>query len=151
VGNMTYQEKKSIVSLISAILIFVAYSLYMYPQYPKGGVDTIETFRYWGSFVLILTVVSIIAHILISIIFNIVFRITTKEKEPKFADELDKLIELKAFRNSFFLFVLGFLLAMGSLIFYQPTHVMFIILILSGFISDVTGSLTKLYHYRRGV
>lgn len=148
---MTYQEKKSIVSLISAILIFVAYSLYMYPQYPKGGVDSIETFRYWGSFVLILTVVSIIAHILISIIFNIVFRITTKEKEPKFADELDKLIELKAFRNSFFLFVLGFLLAMVSLIFYQPTHVMFIILILSGFISDVTGSLTKLYHYRRGV
>jgi hypothetical protein len=148
---MTYQEKKSIVSLISAILIFVAYSLYMYPQYPKGGVESIETLRYWGSFVLILTVVSIIAHIIISIIFNIVFRITTKEKEPKFADELDKLIELKAFRNSFFLFILGFLLAMGSLIFYQPTHVMFIILILSGFISDVTGSVTKLYHYRRGV
>jgi hypothetical protein len=148
---MTYQEKKSIVSLISAILIFVAYSLYMYPQYPKGGVESIETFRYWGSFVLILTVVSIIAHIIISIIFNIVFRMTTNEKEPKFADELDKLIELKAFRNSFFLFILGFLLAMGSLIFYQPTHVMFIILILSGFISDITGSVTKLYHYRRGV
>jgi hypothetical protein len=148
---MTYQEKKSIVSLISAILIFGAYSLYMYPQYPQGGVESIETFRYWGSFVLILTVVSIIAHIIISIIFNIVFRITTNEKEPKFADELDKLIELKAFRNSFFLFILGFLLAMGSLIIYQPPHVMFIILILSGFLSDVTGSVTKLYHYRRGV
>jgi hypothetical protein len=148
---MTYQEKKSIVSLISAILIFGAYSLYMYPQYPQGGVESIETFRYWGSFVLILTVISIIAHIIISIIFNIVFRITTNEKEPKFADELDKLIELKAFRNSFFLFILGFLLAMGSLIIYQPPHVMFIILILSGFLSDVTGSVTKLYHYRRGV
>lgn len=148
---MTYQEKKSIVSLISAILIFGLYSWYMYPQYPNGGVESIETFRYWGSFVLILTLVSIIAHIIISIIFNIVFRITTNEKEPKFADELDKLIELKAFRNSFFLFILGFLLAMGSLIIYQPSHVMFIILILSGFISDVTGSVTKLYHYRRGV
>ncbi|CAG9610605.1 hypothetical protein [Pseudoneobacillus rhizosphaerae] len=148
---MTYQEKKSIVSLISAILIFGMYSLYMYPQYPKGGVESIETFRYWGSFVLILTLVSIIAHIIISIMFNIVFRITTNEKEPKFADELDKLIELKAFRNSFFLFIIGFLLAMGSLIIYQPLHVMFIILILSGFISDVTGSVTKLYHYRRGV
>jgi hypothetical protein len=148
---MTYQEKKSIVSLISAILIFGAYSLYMYPQYPQGGVESIETFRYWGSFVLILTVISIIAHIIISIIFNIVFRITTNEREPKFADELDKLIELKAFRNSFFLFILGFLLAMGSLIIYQPPHVMFIILILSGFLSDVTGSVTKLYHYRRGV
>lgn len=148
---MTYQEKKSIVSLISAILIFVAYCLYLYPQYPEGGLETTETFRFWGSFVLILTLVSIVAHIIISIIFNIVFRITTREKEPRFADELDKLIDLKASRNSFFVFIVGFLLAMGSLIIYQPSQVMFIILITSGFISDVTGSVTKLYHYRKGV
>ncbi|MFJ7729787.1 hypothetical protein ACIQXV_27255 [Neobacillus sp. NPDC097160] len=148
---MTYQEKKSIVSLISTIVIFVSYCLYMYPQYPEEGIESIETLRYWGSFVLILTLVSIVAHIIISIIFNIVFRITTREKEPRFADELDKLIELKAFRNSFFVFILGFLVAMGSLIIYQPLLVMFIILIISGFISDVTGSITKFYHYRRGV
>ncbi|MFS0575778.1 hypothetical protein AB1K83_09090 [Sporosarcina sp. 179-K 3D1 HS] len=148
---MTYQEKKSIVSLISAILIFVFYCLYMYPQYPEGGLESIETYRYWGSFVLILTLVSIVAHIIISIIFNIIYRMTTREKEPRFADELDKLIELKAFRNSFFVFILGFLVAMGTLIMDQPLHVMFIILIVSGFISDITGSITKFYHYRRGV
>jgi hypothetical protein len=94
---------------------------------------------------------SIVAHIMISIIFNIVFRITTKEKEPAFADELDLLIDLKANRNSFFIFIIGFVFSMGSLVFYQPSQVMFIILIASGFISDVTGSVTKLYHYRRGV
>jgi hypothetical protein len=88
---------------------------------------------------------------MISIIFNIVFRIMTREKEPAFADELDKLIDLKANRNSFFVFIVGFLLAMGSLVMYQPLQVMFIILIISGFISDVTGSVTKFYHYRRGV
>jgi hypothetical protein len=110
-----------------------------------------ETLRYWGSFVLILTLFSIVAHIIISIIFNIVFRMTTGEKEPTFEDELDKIIDLKANRNSFFVFIVGFLLAMGSLIIYQPSQVMFIILIISGFISDVTGSVTKLYHYRRGV
>ena len=147
---MTYQEKKSIVSFISAILIFGSYCLYMYPRYP-GDLESTETFHYWGSFVLILLVFSIVAHIIISIIFNIVFRITTKEKEPTFADELDKLIDLKANRNSFFVFIIGFLLAMGSLIIYQPSQVMFIILIISGFISDLTGSVTKLYHYRRGV
>jgi hypothetical protein len=147
---MTYQEKKSIVSLISAILIFGSYCLYMYPRFPEGGLES-ETFHFWGSFVLILTLFSIIAHILISIIFNIVFRITTREKEPKFADELDKLIDLKANRNSFFVFIVGFLLAMGSLIIYEPSQKMFIILITSGFISDVTGSITKLYHYRKGV
>jgi hypothetical protein len=148
---MTYQEKKSIVSVISAILIFVSYCLFMYPRYPGKGVEYSEYFHYWGSFVLYLTLFSIVAHIIISILFNIVFRLTTNEKEPAFADELDKLIDLKAFRNSFFVFVIGFLFAMGSLVFNQPLHVMFIILISSGFISDVTGSVTKLYHYRRGV
>ncbi|WHY86304.1 hypothetical protein QNH39_27695 [Neobacillus novalis] len=148
---MTYQEKKSIVSLISAILIFGSFCLYMYPQFPEGGLESTETFRFWGSFVLILTLVSIVAHIMISIIFNIVFRITTNEKEPSFEDELDKLITLKANRNSFFMFIIGFLLAMGSLVISQPSQLMFLILITSGFVSDVTGSVTKLYHYRKGV
>lgn len=148
---MTYQEKKSIVSLISAILIFGSFCLYMYPHYPKGGLEATETYRFWGSFVLILTLVSIVAHIIISIIFNIVFRITTNEKEPSFEDELDKLIALKANRNSFFMFIIGFLLAMGSLVISQPSQLMFLILITSGFVSDVTGSVTKLYHYRKGV
>ncbi|WP_274361903.1 hypothetical protein [Paenibacillus thermotolerans] len=148
---MTYQEKKSIVTLIGAILIFGAYCLYMVPKLPAAGLESMETFRFWGAFVLNLMLVSIVAHIVISVIFNIVFRITTGEKEPTFADELDKLIELKAFRNSFFVFILGFLLAMGSLVVDQPSQMMFVILIAAGFVSDVTGSVTKLYHYRRGV
>jgi len=148
---MTYQEKKSIVSLFSAVIIFVFYCLYMLPQRPEGGLESMETFRYWGSFVLVLTLVSIVAHILISILFNIVFRMTTQEKEPNFEDELDKLVNLKAFRNSFAVFILGFLLAMGSLVIVEPSEVMFMILVASGFVSDVTGSVTKLYHYRKGV
>jgi hypothetical protein len=147
---MTYQEKKSIASLISTILIFGSYCLYMYPRFPDGGLES-ATFHFWGSFVLILFLVSIAAHIIISIIFNIIYRITTGEKEPTFADELDKLIELKSNRNSFFVFILGFLFAMGALVIFQPSQLMFMILIISGFISDVTGSITKLYHYRRGV
>lgn len=148
---MTYQEKKSIVSIVSAIVIFFGYCAYKYARYPEDGLPQAEAFHYWGSFVLVLMLVSIVAHILISIAFNIVFRITTGEKEPKFADELDKLIELKSNRNGFFVFILGFLLAMGSLVIDRPIREMFEILIVSGFISDVTGSATKLYHYRRGV
>lgn len=148
---MTYQEKKSIVTLISAILIFGCYCLYMYPRYPDGSTELSETLHYWGSFVLVLTLVSILAHIIISIIFNIIFRMTTGEKEPAFEDEMDKLIGLKSIRNSFAVFILGFLLAMGSLVIDQPLRVMFMILIASGFLSDVTGSVSKLYHYRRGV
>jgi len=148
---MTYQEKKSIVSIFSVILIFVLYCLYMYPRYPEGGMDSPETLRYWGSFVLILILVSIIAHIVISIVFSIVFRMTTNEKEPSFADELNMLIELKAQRNSFLLFIVGFVLAMASLLVYTSSQAMFIILIGSGFCSDVAGSISKLYYYRKGV
>ncbi|WP_053365713.1 hypothetical protein [Bacillus sp. FJAT-27245] len=148
---MTYQEKKSIVSLISTILIFTAYCLYMYPRHPGGGLESSETFHYWGSFVLILTLFSIVAQIIISIIFSIFFRITTREKVPSFEDELDKLIGLKAFRNAFFVFVLGFLFSMASLVYFQPSQLMFMILIASGFLADVTGSMTRLYHYRKGV
>lgn len=148
---MTYQEKKSIVSLIGAVLIFAVYSSIMYPRHPGEGAETAEIFRYWGSYVLILTLVSIFAHIVIGIVFNIVHRTTTGEKEPSFADELDKLIDLKAFRNSFLVFVLGFLTSMGALAAGQPSQAMFVILIAAGFLSDVTGSATRLYHYRRGV
>lgn len=148
---MTYQEKKSIVTLISTILIFIVYCLYKYPAYPKEVLDSKVTFHYWGSFVLVLTLVSIAAHIVINIIFNIVFRITTGEKEPAFADELDQRIGLLALRNAFAMFVIGFLLAMGSLVIDQPLKVMFIILIVSGFLSDITGSISRLYHYRKGV
>lgn len=148
---MTYQEKKSIVSLISVIVIFVFFCLYMYPQFPGNGLESLETFRFWGSFVFSLILVSIIAHIIINIFFNIVFRITTGEKEPTFEDEMDNIINLRATRNSFYVFILGFLLAMGSLIIIQPSQMMFIILITSGFLSDVTGSVTRLYHYRKGV
>lgn len=148
---MTYQEKKSIVSMVSVIIIFGSFCLYLYPQFPKDGLESLQTFRFWGSFVFSLIVVSMIANIIINIVFNIVYRITTGEKEPTFEDELDNIINLKATRNSFFVFILGFLLAMGSLIILQPSQLMFIILITSGFMSDVTGSVTRLYHYRKGV
>lgn len=147
---MTYQEKKSIVTLISTILIFAIYCLYMYPRYPEQGAELTEVLRYWGSFVLILMLVSIIAHIIISIVFNIVYRMTTGEKEPGFADELDRMIELRAHRISFLLFILGFLCAMGSLVMEKPLYVMFDLLIAAGFLADVSSSVTKLYHYRRG-
>lgn len=148
---MTYQEKKSIVSIVSVIIIFGSFCLYLYPQFPKDGLESMQTFHFWGSFVFSLIVVSMIANIIINIVFNIVYRITTGDKEPTFRDELDNIINLKATRNSFFVFILGFLLAMGSLIILQPSQLMFIILITSGFMSDLTGSVTRLYHYRKGL
>jgi hypothetical protein len=147
---MSYQERKNIVSLISTILIFGIYCLYMLQMYQEGSIDS-TSFKFWGSVILILIPLSIVAKIIISIIFNIIYRMTTNEKEPSFSDELDKLIELRATRNSHYVFVIGFLLAMGSLVMDLPPYVMFIILIFSGLVSEIFGVFTQLYLYRRGV
>lgn len=148
---MSYQEKKSIVSLISTLLIFGFYCMYVFQKYPAGSLDQADTFRFWGSFILILIPVTITAKIIISIVFNIIHRIATNEAEPSFADELDKLIELKATRNSHYVFTFGFLLAMGSLVMDMQPTVMFIILIGSGLVSEIVGVITQLYHHRKGV
>lgn len=148
---MSYQEKKNIVALATTLLVFGSYSLYMYIRFNDANLEGAELFRFWGAFILILIPVSIVARIIIEVGFIVVNRITTKEVEPSFADELDKLILLKAMRTSFFVFVFGFLLAMGSLVLNMAISTMFIILILSGFLSEVAGNISQLYYYRRGV
>ncbi|NOU86525.1 hypothetical protein GC102_12190 [Paenibacillus sp. LMG 31460] len=148
---MSFQEKRNIVSLISTLLIFSLYSMYVFQKYQEGSFHTSNAFSFWGAFILILIPVSILAKIIIHIVFSMINTIATKEKEPRITDELDKLIELKSTRNSHYVFIIGFLLAMIPLVMDQPPYVMFIILISSGLLSEVIGVITKLYLYRRGV
>lgn len=148
---MSYQEKKNIVSLISTLLIFSLYSMYVFQMYKEGSFHSTDDFSFWGSFIIILIAVSILAKIIINIIFNIIYRITTHEKEPSFSDELDKLIHFKSITVSHYVFVVGFVLAMGLLAMGVPPYIMFIILIFSGVISDVVGMITEIYLYRKGV
>ena len=148
---MSFQERRAVVSLISTILISAFYSAYMVQRYPEGNAYSTEVFHFWGSFFLILIPVSIVARIVIHILFNIINTIATKEKEPSITDERDKLIELKATRNSLYVFTFGFLLAMGALIMDMPPTSMFIILFCSGIVSEMVGDISQLYFYRRGV
>jgi hypothetical protein len=53
-GEMSYQERRSIVNLISTILISALYSAYMIQRYPEGNTYSADVFRFWGAFFLIL-------------------------------------------------------------------------------------------------
>jgi hypothetical protein len=147
---MSYQERRSIVYLLSDILISAVYFAYMSQRYPEGDAYSPEVFRFWGSLILILIPVSAVAKIVIHIIFTIINTITTNEEEPSFMDERDKLIELKATQNSLYVFVTGFLLAMISVVIEQPPSTMFILLILGGLTSSLVSDLSQFYFYRRG-
>ncbi|MFB7815555.1 hypothetical protein [Paenibacillus chitinolyticus] len=148
---MSYQEKKIFVSIISNILIFTLYTLYAVNKAEEGSITSASDFSFWGSFILVLLPVSIVAKIIIHIVFIIINKIATNEDEPSFEDELDKIIELKADRVSLYMFFFGFILSMIPLVTDLPTYLTFLVLILFGFLSDLLGRIAQLYFYRKGV
>lgn len=147
---MSYQERRALVSVISTILITVFYSAYMIQRYPEASAYSAEMFRFWGMFFLVLIPVTIVAKIIIQIIFSIVNTIASEEEEPAIVDERDRLIELKAMRNSLYVFSAGVMLAMASLVIDMPPAVMFIILFCAGLVSEIISEVSQFYFYRRG-
>jgi len=147
---MDQKEKQVLVSAISSLLIFGLYSLYVYNRQIAGDADIINDFQFWGKTMLILIPVMIVAQILIHIVFAIINKIVTNEDLSSISDERDKLIELKAIRISHWVFTLGFFLAMVSQAIGMKPYVLFIVLILSGFISSTVSDIARIYFYRKG-
>jgi cell division protein FtsL len=150
-GSIANKEKMILVAMISTVLILGSYTLYVYQKYVSVNPDLINDFRFWGKAFLILIPVTIVAQIIIHIIFAIINKIVTDEEISTINDERDKLIELKGIRISHWMFTLGFLLAMGSQAIGMQPWVMFITLISSGLISSLASETAKLYYYRKGV
>lgn len=149
-ANIASKEKMIIVLIFNTILIFGAYSLYVYEKYISVHPEIINDFKFWGKAFLFLIPVTIIAQIIIHIVFAIINKIVTDEEFSNMNDERDKLIELKAIRISHWTFTLGFMLAMASQAIGMQPWVMFITLIAAGFISAIATGIAKLYFYRRG-
>jgi hypothetical protein len=148
---MSYQEKRTIISLIGTILISVFYFVYVFQSHPEWSLSMTNDFGFWGAFILILIPVQIGFKIIIHIVFVIINKIATNEDEPSFSDELDTLISLKTTRNFYFTFQIGFLLSMGTLVIDMPPFVMFMLLTLSLIMAAIIGDISQLYFYRRGV
>ncbi|MBL8162208.1 MAG: DUF2178 domain-containing protein [Anaerolineae bacterium] len=148
---MSYQERQSLVSLISSILINTLYAAYMAGRYPQADPYSPEVFHFWGSFFLILIPVTIVAKIVSYILFSILNAIATREAEPPITDERDRLIELKSTRSSLYIFSLGFVVAMAALVFSLPPAAMFIILLCSGLVAEMFSDISQFFFYRRGV
>jgi hypothetical protein len=148
---MGHQEKQSIVSIIGSVLIIGFYTMYVYKNYVAGDPEILNDFQFWGKSFLWLIPIGIVVQIVIHILFAIGNRIVTQEDIPDITDERDKLIELKSIRISHWIFVVGFMLSMGSLAFGMKPYVMFITLLTSGFLASLTAEVAKIIYYRRGV
>jgi hypothetical protein len=148
---MGQQEKQSIVSMIGSVLVIGFYSMYIYRNYLSADLDLLNDFQFWGKSFLYLIPIGIVVQIVIHIVFAIANRIITGEDMSDFSDERDKLIELKSIRISHWIFILGFMVAMGSLALGMKPYVMFIALISGGFLASLASEVAKIIYYRKGV
>lgn len=148
---MTYQEKKSIASLSSTIVVILWYCLYVFVFNAdrSGGPDT--DFQFYGITILLIVPGLIIANILIHIIVGIQHKIATNESIESFEDEFDKAIELRANRNAYNTFMAIFLISMASLALRYPPYIMLNILVDGMMAASLVWSISKLYFYRKGI
>lgn len=144
------KEKQIIVSLISSALIMGFYSFYVYNHYISGNESILNDFKFWGKAFLILIPVSVIAQIIIHIIFAIINKIITSKDVSTISDERDKLIELKSVRISHWVFLFVFLAAMSSQALGFEPYYMFLMLIAAGFAASIIEGIAQLYYYRKG-
>ena len=90
-------------------------------------------------------------RIVIHIIFYIINAIATKAVYIPIEDEHDKLIKLKATRNSHYLFSGGFVIAIVGLSLGMPVYGIIIAFIISGLLSEIVDNGSQIYYYRKGV
>lgn len=161
---MSYQEKRTITSMITGLAILVAYSVYTLNAY-NNGLFTAEDMKFCAKTMLIFIGIGVVATIVSQIILHILLSIGAAirkgdcdgkaiEKEIESAtveDEMDKLIELKAMKLGFIIAGTGMVSALLAVVFDVPNAVVLNILFLSMSIGSLAEGAMSLHYYRRGV
>jgi hypothetical protein len=148
---MSYQEKSSILSIISTVIIFTLYCFFVVSRLAEGGVELLHNLSYWAKVILVFIPISVVARIAIEIIFVIINAIITQsDKDPSFTDERDTLISLKSGRISSYVIGVGFLISMITLAVELPPFVMFNVIFLSFNLGEIIERVVQLYFYNRG-
>lgn len=148
---MSYEERRSVVALISTVIINIVYAAVMLPRFPDVGDYDPEVFRFWAGYMLILIPVTVVVKIIIHIVFVILNAITTGEYDEERVDEREQLIELKSTQVSLYVFSLGFIAAIATQALEEPPTLMFVLFIGTGILTDAVSELAQLYYRRRGI
>lgn len=164
---MSYQEKRTITSIFSGVLILAVYCLYAFNPSRLAALPAGDL-KPWASAMLIFIAIGIVTTIIIQIVFHILLsvalavqaKIENQESDDKeiertiqremVEDERDKQIELKAMRIGFAVAGFGFVAALLALVFNYTPVVMLNILFLSFSAGSVLEGAGQLYYYSRG-
>lgn len=165
---MSYQEKRTLFSIVSGILILVAYGIYAYGKYQSGAMIA-DDLTFWAKTILTFIGIGIVVNIVGQIVFHILIaiQIAIKEKihdvnaddkdieksiqNEMVTDEMDKIIELKSMRIGFFVSGMGFMSGLIMLVLNYSPVVMLQIVFVSFSVGSLLEGFLQLYYYRKGV
>ena len=163
---MSYQEKRTIVSIASGAVLLAAYSIY---AFGKAGMANLENLAFWAKTMLIFIGIGIVALIIIQIVFHILLSISMAVKQKlknescddkeieksiereMVEDEMDKLIELKSSKIGNVAAGVGFFGGLVALALGASAVVMLNILFFSCGVGGMLEGLMQIRYYRKGV
>jgi hypothetical protein len=165
---MSYQEKRTVVSIVTGVLILAGYFSYALGKVQAGAVVPGDL-KFWAGTILLFIGIGIVASIIIQIVFHILLSIAIavqktiengdcgdQEIERSVGaeiieDEMDKLIQLKSMRTGFFFAGFGFVLALIFLMLDYSPVVMLNIMFVSFSGGSILEGFTQLYYYKKGL
>ena len=165
---MSLQEKRSLFSVITGIILLMAYGIYVIGKLQSGSVDS-EDIKFWANAMLLFIGIGIVVSIITQIIFHIVSAImiaikekminqdTSDEEVEKIintemmSDEMDKLIELKSMRVGFIFSGIGFVCGLIALALNYSPVVMLNMVFASFSLGSILEGFQQFLYYRKGV
>jgi hypothetical protein len=165
---MSYQEKRTITSIITGISVLATYCIYAFGKFQADGVVPGDL-KFWAGTMLIFIGIGIAASIVIQIVFHILLSISIAVKEKiqdnecddkeidktikaeTAEDEMDKLIELKSNRVGSFLVGAGFIAALVTVLYGFSAVMVLNILFISFAVGSILEGFAQLYYYRKGI
>lgn len=138
--NKSFQEKSIWISLVTISLIFGYYFVRVFKMASQDEINITQSIVLLISVIVMVIIVEVIFHIIISL-----------KSRPQALDERDRLIELKATRNAYFVLVLGIFVPIAGIAAqvrpFIVAHVIMFIFVLS----EIAKFLTQLFYYKRGI
>lgn len=148
---MSNKERENIVSLITTVIVTVPYIIYIFTRFKSENLNAQDEFVFWASAILLLIPVRIVIEIIMYIVFSIIEAIITGKTEEGISDERDHMIELLSARNTAFVFFIGFIASLFAAVISKSPATMFSILIITGFLAEIFGIISKFYFNRKGI
>lgn len=163
---MSYQEKKTIVSMTIGVLILAAYGIY---ALGKAGMEHANDLQFWARTILVFIGIGIVALIIVQIVFHILLAVTKAVQQKlkcesiddkkieqsiereMVEDEMDQLIELKANRIGYSIMGAGFAAGLIAIAFGASGVALLNILFLSTWVGSFVEAIMQIRYYRRGI